>query len=656
MSYVTINSVLDFPVNVLLQSNDVVLVLDDERTSGNLFIFDSSTTVYNNGTTYQAHANLGNGVWAMQYSGPINAKWFGAIGDAINDDTYALQQALNYASSQNADLYLPESKIAYATSSQLTALQGLKSFKGPGKIRYIGHSPNVIILVLRGSDNNTLSDCVISIAEIDGSGNAKGCIFLEKNNENITIDNIKMKGLRDPDIITGTYGIKLHESCNNNRFTNNIIELNEVDPNFSMQGISIIGLCNYTRKIGNVIYNYTSPDGYYFEPEDNHFTRFPISCSKNIITNNVIYNGNHGLFIHCGTENIISENLLINQRDRSIILSSASYNNTVTANNCIGFGSSGIHLCYNVSENLIASNNVYSPTSTGEGGIQAYVGCCNNVIEDNKITTGSHYGIYIAISSSLNNINGNYLTGFSLAGIAIESDWNQQSHLPALAIFSRPNFGNPPFIEFENYQWAKADCKNNVISNNTIFKENNTNVAAIYLAAVIGANFNMPYSVVDTFITNNIVNSKDFDYYLYLFQDDYTLDEGCFVSGITLNNNSFFTSSKDKFYLQYGRSHFFEIENNSEINNGIIQITGTTPDVSIGDIFLCVNQDTTDITYFIRGKSGQQIIVKLDKNTNIIHDTHHIILKNGQDVNGYTNFVMSFVNIDNIWFELSRNF
>lgn len=46
----------------------------------------------NDGTVF---AKLGGGFWVRQYSGAVNVKWFGAVGDGVTDDTQAIKNALN---------------------------------------------------------------------------------------------------------------------------------------------------------------------------------------------------------------------------------------------------------------------------------------------------------------------------------------------------------------------------------------------------------------------------------------------------------------------------------------------------------------------------------------------------------------------------------
>src|SRR5262245_39944410 len=68
---------------------------------GGTFYWDAaSSTAADGGTVFSAREG-GTGRWKRIYSGPLNARWFGAKGDAATNDYAALQNCFRTAVASN---------------------------------------------------------------------------------------------------------------------------------------------------------------------------------------------------------------------------------------------------------------------------------------------------------------------------------------------------------------------------------------------------------------------------------------------------------------------------------------------------------------------------------------------------------------------------
>jgi len=104
----SVNTVDDLTV-LIGEDGDTVVVSDMNR--GGTFVYDSTRTADNNGGT------VFNG-WVRQYDGSVNIKWFGTKGD-LEDDTVAIQTAVNSLPSSGGSIYFPSGK--YKVTSSINA-------------------------------------------------------------------------------------------------------------------------------------------------------------------------------------------------------------------------------------------------------------------------------------------------------------------------------------------------------------------------------------------------------------------------------------------------------------------------------------------------------------------------------------------------------
>ena len=91
---------------------------------GGTFYWDSTSIEDDNGGTIIEATGVVDGRWIRNYSGAVNVKWFGALGDGATDDTTAIQNALN----KSGCIYIP--KGIYSVTS--ISYDGSVSIYGDG--------------------------------------------------------------------------------------------------------------------------------------------------------------------------------------------------------------------------------------------------------------------------------------------------------------------------------------------------------------------------------------------------------------------------------------------------------------------------------------------------------------------------------------------
>lgn len=110
---------------------------------GGLFVWNSTSTVADNGGTIIAPTGVSTGRWYRIFSGAINVRWFGAVGDGVTDDTAAVQAAFTYCNAITLApcVYVPAGN--YLCSANITCSPQVGIF-GDGwnnsEIRFTGAS------------------------------------------------------------------------------------------------------------------------------------------------------------------------------------------------------------------------------------------------------------------------------------------------------------------------------------------------------------------------------------------------------------------------------------------------------------------------------------------------------------------------------------
>jgi hypothetical protein len=550
------------------------------------------------------------------------------VGDGVTDDTTAFQAILNYAAANRLSVYCPSGKTYLVQSIRIK--NGTVSLICDGVIKGKGTAVNGVVQ-LDGPNlfGGTAVEHFTLQANIDMSGGDREAIKAD-GCSNCTFTHNRIYGFTNHASLNH-YGILLWFSSNYNKIQHNYIDGYDKP---TQRGL-LIDLIGESANFGGFHDN-----GNIVPP-----TR---PCVGNIITDNILLNGSYAINLLAVENSVVSHNYCCKQNHRSIYVAQSSNNNIISDNQLIGFLSSGVLLGYGAYKNLVTSNLMkqldgYNSIG-GEAAVNVNTGSYDNLIADNTIESFTNYGVYLAVNSIGNKVDGNAISRHYVAGIALENDWIRP--LPTGAKYSRPNYG-PPSV---GTVWATKDSESNIIQNNIIGPcYTGRAMCAIYVSQ-LGTT-----STKNNIIQNNVVTeTASYAYHLYCFEE--TSGK---LTGNTLKNNSFHMATLSKLFLTRGRGHFRQCAGNDALDTDPYTFAAgdTTPSVGIGGSFVFANSSSTSVTMFDDGGDNQTIVVRLDANTTIVYGPSTIRTKGSANIVGAsTDQFVTLKRIAGVWYEVSRSF
>ena len=133
---------------------------------GGEFWLDTSdtSTADDNGINIVDSVSPRIGTWKRIYSGAINVKWFGAVGDGVTDDTTAIQAAVDSLSASDG-LIFPQGD--YLITDEITVTTSFISIYGTGYAKIIQQTDNKAIFAGSSCSGDSVHDLRFS-----GSANA----------------------------------------------------------------------------------------------------------------------------------------------------------------------------------------------------------------------------------------------------------------------------------------------------------------------------------------------------------------------------------------------------------------------------------------------------------------------------------------------------
>jgi len=481
----------------------VAIVKDVLR--GGIFNYDGTQSAVDNGGT------IIDG-WVRQYSGAIDVKWFGAVGDGTIDDSNAIQNCFN-AVVDNSSILIEDGTfligtkdiqtLGYDTSNSTTGIfvrnKNNLSIRGNGKLIVDDYITPIQFV-----------DCInlnISDIGVEGYGQSNGawsglnaetsCHLLRFGGGTVTsgggLDDVntnacltvKVDGVRVEE--STRYGISF-ETCENIEVTNSFSGTND------WSGISLWSTDRAIIK-GNTIID--------MNDHDTGGNSYGVSCSRNInssycndvtIVNNYIEDTKwEGIDTHGGSNYVIADNIVKNgangllKRNAGIAIvsgSSASFSNVLVNNNVVYNTETAVE----TGIGIIVSGD----TSTTRG---------DNVVVSNNICYGNRTeGIRIA---SIDNatISGNICHSNRRSGLYINYTFD-------VSITDNIFDGNGGHADVYD---AGIYLSNGAVGNNRVQMRANTFVSKETANQVNGIYFSALGTITDITISDNIYEGMTTD-------------------------------------------------------------------------------------------------------------------------------------------------
>lgn len=140
----SVSRIADLMSITTCESEDIVIVVGYSRPGdggGGMFRWDATLSSGENGGTIFKPKKVESGRWVRMFDeyNPVNIRWFGAAGDGDQDDTEAIQRAINYARQEGKGLYFPQGNYRVENALDFTDWQAIAvSGDGPGNVGIAG--------------------------------------------------------------------------------------------------------------------------------------------------------------------------------------------------------------------------------------------------------------------------------------------------------------------------------------------------------------------------------------------------------------------------------------------------------------------------------------------------------------------------------------
>lgn len=177
----------------LVSSSAGPVLVTSGRTSagdggGGTWAWDPTSTDSDDGALSVAVTGVTTGRWKRQYTGPIDVRWFGAVGDGVTDDTAAITSAIQQA--ENGEVYIPPGTYAVTTIALNTNATKNRSvrLRGAHGAVYSGTGRTVL--------KGTTAAEILRIGDTDTTAGSSSPMQVEASDLHLDGDGIATTGLR----------------------------------------------------------------------------------------------------------------------------------------------------------------------------------------------------------------------------------------------------------------------------------------------------------------------------------------------------------------------------------------------------------------------------------------------------------------------------
>lgn len=569
----------------------------------------------------------------------INISKYGVKG--IGDETENIQKAIDFASLTKRGI-VGEVSVTYSIST-IELKDGLQSIDL--QLKGLGASELGIVTMFN------VKNCHISLS-IDMINDDNVGIYGDSIS-NCIFEDCHIYNMQD-NAMSSKFAMKLYYECVHNviRRSKFVGYENRTNPALAHILIAFFGTGD---RYGGIFINSGWP------------TPLKRPNSYNIIEDNEFFYSEVAVDILCGTNNIIRNNYCEKQMTRTFYIATGSSNNLIANNVCYGFGSSAILIGYGSQGNVISNNEVSQipiyNVHGAEAAINIFASQYNKVI-NNVISSFTLHGIYAAINSVGNIIDGNTISGYYLAAIAIENEWISSANRPAGAAYSRTGWAAPPTSNDSSDQelpmgtlsWAQMDSRDNIIQNNIIGDSYpGREVGSIYLAQILSLD-GRETKLYNNVIQNNscIHEQQQGNKPLYFFEST----PGNLYDNVLINT-SIKNVNINRIVMTRGKLHFKKCYGNDGLDTGIYShpSDATQIDVSRGKSIRVYNTNPIIITDLLNGIETQVVSLYFyGIGVTIAYSGAKIRTKGSIDANPPQNSIMIFEKINTVWVETSRSF